>query len=305
MSGQPPKHALPCRAPGLLAGYGSADDDDLGAHEASDAELDAQVAQFAVALSREGLLPPEEVPAALLARVPTAVEKPDGALDEEVARATALAERAAEAAGDQLETLPLVRRGVCLWDRACVRAHCTVPCEQRCGSNGSHSPFQQACRVAVEAQTLSALLSIFATRGPGLDWAFARLVLVQALQESAAQLETALQRADKQVCAESPAVSLPNEAAESAAGRRTPEPTADAVSAAPQPPLPPEPSPPLPDEPSSEPMDVHLEGRPAPNAQQGEAPARVPTCEQIQKHASRWSTRYESVQPHTHTILFT
>ncbi|KAK2075652.1 hypothetical protein QBZ16_001760 [Prototheca wickerhamii] len=125
--------------PGLLAGYGSEGNDNLGANEASDAELDAQVAQFAVALSREGLLPPEEVPAALLARVPTAVEKPEGALDEE------------------------------------------------------------ACRVAVEAQTLSALLSIFATRGPGLDWAFARLVLVQALQESAAQLETALQRADKRL----------------------------------------------------------------------------------------------------------
>ena len=112
-SERPPKHALSCREPGLLAGYGSEDNDDLGANEASDAELDAQVAQFAVALSREGLLPPVEVPAALLAKAPTAVEKPEGALDEEVARATALAERAVEAAGDRLETLPLVRRGVC------------------------------------------------------------------------------------------------------------------------------------------------------------------------------------------------
>ena len=139
----------------------------------------------------------------------------------------------------------------------------------------------------MEAQTLSALLSIFATRGPGLDWAFARLVLVQALQESAAQLETALQRADKRVCAESPAVSLPNEAAEPAPGRRTPEPTADAVIAAPQPPLPPEPRPPLPDEPSSEPIDMQLEDEPTPTAQQGEAPAcvvpgtQVLSCEHI------------------------
>ena len=168
-----------------------------------------------------------------------------------------------------------------------MRNLCAVPCEQRCGANGSHSPIQQACRVAVEAQTLSALLSIFATRGPGLDWAFARLVLVQALQESAAQLETALQRADKRVCAESPAVSLPNEAAEPAPGRRTPEPTADAVIAAPQPPLPPEPRPPLPDEPSSEPIDMQLEDEPTPTAQQGEAPAcvvpgtQVLSCEHI------------------------
>ena len=226
-----------------------------------------------MALSREGLLPPEEVPAALLARVPAAVEKPEEALDEEVARATALAERAVEAAGDRLGTLPLVRRGVCWCDCECVRTLCAVPCEQRYGANGSHSPFQQACRVAVEAQTLSALLSIFATRGPGLDWAFARLVLVQALQESAAQLETALQRADKRVSGESPAVSLPHEAAEPAPGCHTPEPTADAVSAAPQPPLPPEPSPPLPDEPSSEPIDMSLEDEPTPHIQQGEFPA--------------------------------